>query len=242
MNKCISFFDEPEQALNNYHEIGYHIEYNVLSVDDCQIIKTNSHLLSSARDNVFTPVMMPHRENPFFLTYMKNTKIIEIMSKLLNGEISGLQSQFFYMKPGTIGFTPHQDNYFVQAENDAFASAWIALDDTAQSNGGLIVYPKSHLLGLLPVKKTQIIDKSAQDPNAYRTQVELNESYHPINIEVPIGAVLFLHSCIVHGSNENKSADQWRHVLLNTYIRQGEHFRPGRDAKRKEVSLVRENS
>ncbi|REL34834.1 phytanoyl-CoA dioxygenase family protein [Thalassotalea euphylliae] len=237
MKKQLSFFKKPDSVLNFYSEYGYHIEYGVISDDVCDEIQLLAHQLACAKSGNFAPVMMPHRENEQFLHYMKNPQITAIMSALLAGNIAGLQSQFFFMKPGTRGFTPHQDNHFVQARHGAFASAWLALEDTCQENGGLVVYPGTHKMGTLPVVETNLKSLSAQDPNAYRTEVSLPVEVNPIHVSVPKGAVLFIHGDVVHASNTNASKDRWRHVLLNTYILQGEAFRPGRDAKRVEISL-----
>lgn len=237
MNQSVSFVSHPEKAIEKYFELGFHIEPNVFNDEECTSIVARSATLQSAKNGIYTPVMMPHRQDPHFLLYMNKPLIVNFMKRVLGGDVSGIQSQFFYMPPGTQGFTAHQDNYFVQAANDAFVSAWLALEDATPDNGGLIVYPRSHKEGILPVQETQIKSDSAQDPNAYRTQCLIPDRYQSLSVTVPKGAVLFIHSCIVHASNNNQSKDLWRHVLLNTYIRKGAAFRPGRDAKRVEIDL-----
>ncbi|KMT66593.1 phytanoyl-CoA dioxygenase family protein [Catenovulum maritimum] len=237
MYKKLSFFSDKDAAVKQYNELGFHIEYDVYTESECEEIIALGSTLSTAMDHEYKPVMMPHRENSLFLKYMKNSKVVAIMQSLLQGNVSGLQSQFFYMQPGTMGFTPHQDNYFVQANNDAFASAWLALEDTSSENGGLIVYPGSHKEGMLPVEESLLVTNTAQDPNAYKMLCVVPDTYQPISVSIPKGAVLFIHACIVHASNNNESDNLWRHVLLNTYIRSGCSFRPGRDAKREEIDL-----
>lgn len=237
----VSFFTEPEKAIKQYNDKGYFIEESLFSAEQCEQMKFQGHKLSNAKNRQYSPVMMPHRENEYFLKAMKTSSLVNIISKLLNGDVSGLQSQFFFMKPGTRGFTAHQDNYFVQAKNDAFCSAWLALDDTSSDNGGLIVYPGSHAQGLLPVEETHISSKSEQDPNAYRMRVVIPEKYTSLDVKVSKGSVLFIHGCLIHSSHDNKSDNLWRHVLLNTYIRKGEAFREGRDAKRVEIVLDMSN-
>ena len=46
--------------------------------------------------------------------------IVRAMNLLLHGRVNGLQTEFFYGRPGVKGFAPHQDNFFVEAENSAF--------------------------------------------------------------------------------------------------------------------------
>jgi ectoine hydroxylase-related dioxygenase (phytanoyl-CoA dioxygenase family) len=232
-----SFFENQEKVVSEYFENGYHIELDLFSAEECQVIQSYAEELSAIKAGSYSPVMMPHREDPRFLTVMANPKIKTIMAAFLKGEISGLQSQYFTSGYGTRGFTAHQDNYFVQSKNDAFASAWLALEDTSPENGGLIAYPKSHEKGLLEVRETNILNDSAQDPNAYRMEVVIPDNYEPISLSIPQGAVLFIHGCVVHASHDNTLEGSTRKVLLNTYLRKGEPFRAGRDAKRVEIEI-----
>lgn len=180
--------------------------------------------------------MMPHRTNPIYLEAMRHPKIAAIMNQLISGRAMGLQTELFYCKPGTRGFSLHQDNFFVQAPLGAFASAWIALTDTYPEKGGLIVYPGSHKEGLLPVRKLTLDKDTAQDPNANNEETIVPPQYPAVNASVPKGAALFIHGHLVHGSNPNKT-NEWRYVLLNTYVREGESFRAGNYAQREAIGL-----
>ncbi len=230
------FFAQPEKALNDYLELGFHIEPNVLSDEQCAELIEAGLKLENAKNGTFRPQMMPHRQDEIFLTAMKTPIIAQIMGKLVNGKPVGLQTEFFYCKPGTRGFSLHQDNFYVEADYGVFASAWIALTDTYEEKGGLIVYPGSHKEGALPVQKLNMGSDASQDPNANNEETVVPPQYQKLNAKVPKGASLFLHGHLVHGSNMNKT-DLWRYVILNTYIRKGEKFRPGNYAKRAEQSL-----
>jgi ectoine hydroxylase-related dioxygenase (phytanoyl-CoA dioxygenase family) len=229
----LSHLDEAKQA---YLEQGYFIENNVFSDQECQQLILASKSLENAKNATHRPQMMAHKHNSLYLYALRHPTIVKIMHVLVGGEAKGLQTEFFYCKPGTRGFSLHQDNFFVQAPIGAFASAWIALTDTHQKKGGLIVYPGSHQAGLLPVRKISASKDAAQDPNANNEEVIVPSEYRPMNVSVPKGSVLFLHGHVVHGSNPNES-DEWRYVLLNTYIRKDESFRPGNYANREIIDL-----
>lgn len=231
-----SFFTHPNEAMQSYLELGFHIEENLFTPEECEELIKASHSLENAHNQTYRPQMMPHRQNEIYLTAMRKPKLAEIMNKLVSGKAMGLQTEFFYCKPGTRGFSLHQDNFFVQAPLGAFASAWIALTDTYKEKGGLIVYPQSHKEGLLPVRKLEFEKDASQDPNANNEETIVPPQYKLLNAVVPRGAVLFIHGHVVHGSNPNQT-DQWRYVLLNTYIRQGEPFRPGNYAQREAILL-----
>lgn len=231
-----SFLTNPQKALEQYLKLGFHIEENIFSPEECARFIEAAADLPNAKQNTFRPQMMPHRENPLFLEAMRKPEVVEIMAMLLGGTPAGLQTEFFYCKPGTRGFSLHQDNFFVQAPFGAFASAWVALTDTYKDKGGLIVYPGSHQEGLLPVRPLHLATDTGQDPNANNEETVVPEKYQAINAHVPKGAVLFIHGHIVHGSNPNIT-DEWRYVLLSTYVRKGEKFRPGNYAQREEIEL-----
>lgn len=232
----LSFRDDPEQALAAYHEHGCHIEPDVFSDDECAALIAASQQLSNAKNGSYRPEMMPHLQAEIYLQAMRKPNLVQIMNLLVAGTAQGLQTEFFYCKPGTRGFSLHQDNFFVQAPFGAFASAWIALTDTYAEKGGLIAYPGSHKEGELPVRKLQMDKALTQDPNANNEETIVPGQYKPVNVSVPKGAVFFIHGHVVHGSNPNIT-DEWRYVLLNTYIRKGESFRPGNYAQRKAIDL-----
>ena len=122
------------------------------------------------------------------------------------------------MPPDTKGFTPHQDNTYVQADENSFVSAWVALTDVNEKNGGLIIWPMSH-----KEKKLQslenIEEKSFnQDPNARSRITILPNSYKKITPSIKKGDVIMIHSWLVHASNDNKSKAN-RNALLCTYLK-----------------------
>jgi len=232
-----SFLTTPKQALENYLELGYHLEPHVFSDGECEQLIKASYELDDAKKQIFRPCMMPHRQHDIYKLAMKNPLLVTTVSTMVGGQAVGLQSELFYCKPGTRGFSLHQDNFYVEAAYGVFASTWIALTDTYFEKGGLIIYPKSHKEGALPVRKLNLERDSAQDPNANNEETVVPPAYSSYNVAVPKGAALFIHGHLVHGSNPNQT-DEWRHVLLNTYIKSGEKFRAGHYAKREEVALV----
>jgi phytanoyl-CoA hydroxylase len=234
--KLRSFFDEPEATLNFYHETGYHIEENIFSDEECAALIKASKDLDSAKEGTYRPQMMPHRYNEIYLDAMRKPNLVTILNKLVDGQAVGLQTEFFYARPSVRGFSLHQDNFFVQAPMGAFASAWIALTDTYPEKGGLIVYPGSHKEGQLPIRKLNLDKDAGQDPNANNEETIVPPQYKRMDVSVPKGAAIFIHGHLVHGSNANRTTE-WRYVLLNTYLRKGEYFRPGNYAQREAVEL-----
>ncbi len=233
--ESISFQSDPESAHRIYEEQGYFVEPGLLDDDACAELISAAEELAATMENSDRPLMQPHRRNEIFLQTMRRPAIVDIMKRICGGRVTALQSEFFLCRRGTPGFAPHQDNYFVEAPVGAFASAWIALCDVGPDNGGLYLFPGTHA-GILPVEDFDQGDYALQDPNARAKGTVVPATAKRIDAVVPKGAVLFIHGCVVHGSNDN-TTDQPRYALLNTYIREGAPFRSGNYAGRAPIEV-----
>lgn len=222
-----------------YDERGFQLERNLIPADfRSQILEAATELESYA-DGSFKPTMMPHRTLPAFQSALKLPSVVSIMEQLLGGRVAALQTQFFFGRPGTVGFSAHQDNYYVRSNQDTFASVWIALDDVDTNNGCLRVFPGSHLEPILPVRDVPQLSTFGQDPNANRQEVLIPAGYSPLDVVVQAGDAVFIHGHLIHSSRDNVTTDRWRRVLLMTYIREGAPFREGFAAKRVPVGVYR---
>jgi phytanoyl-CoA hydroxylase len=224
------------EPLKFYQENGYLIVEDVFTHAECDAMIEGSQQFENFKNGTHRPSMMPHREYELYLKAMAKPKLAAQIAQMVGGKPSGIQTEFFFCKPGTRGFSLHQDNFFVEAPMGQFASAWCALTDVTPENGSLIVYPGTHKEGLLPVRKLELAPVAGQDPNANNEECVVPPQYLPIFPSVPKGAALFIHGHLVHGSNPNKS-DRWRQVLLCTYLKAGAPFRAGKYAQRAEVEL-----
>jgi phytanoyl-CoA hydroxylase len=227
----------PAADFEFYAANGYVIVPGIFSAGECEELVAAAKTLPAFVGGSTRPAMQPHQALPVFRKAMAKPDLVGIMERIVGGPIHGLQSEFFYCRPGTRGFARHQDNFFVQAEPDAFASAWAALTDVSPENGGLILYPGTHRCPLLPVEPLHRGPAEGQDPNGNNEQSLVPPQFKAVDAIVPKGAVVFLHAHVVHESHDNRSADRWRYALLNTYIRRGCSFRPGQYAQRAEVDV-----
>ena len=245
MNKALSstrdytipqFSYNPNMALEFYLEYGFQIEQNIWNSTEQAEINFEADAMPTALDGTFLPIMNCHRESVCFAKAMKHGRVVAIMERLLGGRVSGVQTEYFFGKPGTKGFSMHQDNFFVASHADSFGSAWSPMVDVNPLRGGLIVYPGSHREPLLDVRETGLQSSPSQDVNAHKLECILPEKYSPVSVDVDAGCCVFLHGHSVQSSHPNQS-DIYRRVFLATYIRQGAPFRPGNTAKRTETSL-----
>src|SRR6476469_6881351 len=120
MAKPLSFRDDAERAFAAYRADGYFLERDLFSTAECEALIAAGMALDPARAGVVRPAMNPHRDEPRFFAALADRRLTAIMERLCGGAVSGLQSEFFYGRPTTPGFAPHQDNFFVEAPDDAF--------------------------------------------------------------------------------------------------------------------------
>ncbi|HEY1720541.1 MAG TPA: phytanoyl-CoA dioxygenase family protein [Magnetospirillaceae bacterium] len=219
-----------------YERDGFAIVEGLFSADECQRICQLGETLESFRSGKLTPAMNPHRERPELLETMGDGRLMACMEQLVGGTPMGLQTQYFYGRPGTPGFARHQDNYYVEADRESFASAWLALDDVEIINGALVLYPGSHREPILDVRAIPQLSTFGQDPNANKQECVLPETYPSIDVPVKRGTVVFIHGHVAHSSHDNKS-ERFRRVLLMTYIKEGVAYRAGYTARRETFEL-----
>lgn len=232
----VSFATDPQRAYAAYAEEGYFCEPGLFSPAECDRIIAASAELPTACDGSFVPTMNVHKRGGVFVAAMGKPAVLDIVDRLVHGKANGLHSQFYFTPPHRAGLGTHQDNYFVEAPGDAFASAWIPLVDIGPENGGLYVFAGSHREGPLPVRT---VNAAGQDKRqAVYEETVVPPRYGRVDIKVARGSAVLLHGYVVHGSHQNRSGDN-RYVLLNTYIRTKERFRPGNTAKREEFELAR---
>ncbi len=217
----------------SYHQDGYTIQPGMLSPAEREA--TIAAALALGDDPVHPqPLYMPHRTSEYFLGLMRHPLIVGFVEHLLGGAASGLGSEYFFHSPGTRGFTPHQDNVWVQADPGDFIHAWIALVDVTPENGCLQFWPGSHKLGALEPRHVDEAAGEGQNPGARRMMLDMGAPGK--DIIMGAGDIAFWDSLLVHGSRDNVS-DRWRHSLLLSYIRKGARFNPGSKQKRVEVDL-----
>lgn len=233
----VTFATDAEEAHARFSRDGFFIEPDALPPTVCDRLIARAADLPAARDGSLVPTMNPHRLDPGFLEPMRHPAVLAIMDRLLGGKAMGLQTQFFFGRPGTKGFARHQDNQYVRAPYGTFGSAWLALDDVDPGNGSLIVHPGSHREDILEVRPVEQTSTFGQDPNANRQEALLPEGYPPLDVVARRGSLVLIHGNVVHSSHDNTSTDRFRHVLLMTFVREGVPYRPGFSAMREAFDL-----
>jgi ectoine hydroxylase-related dioxygenase (phytanoyl-CoA dioxygenase family) len=236
MPRPATFAADPERALAQYLRDGVFVEPDVLTPAECDELIAAANRLPSARDGSFLPIMQVHRDEPAFMKTLNHPRIVKIMDQVCGGPVVGVQTQLYYTPPERAGLGFHQDNYFVEAPSDSFASAWVPLVDVTPENGSLYAFLDSHRFGPLPVREVEH-EGNDKRQTVYEETI-LPEPMQKIDISAKRGSAVLIHGYNVHGSYQNHSHEN-RYVILNTYVRDGAPFRPGHTAKREAVQLTR---
>lgn len=216
-----------------FRNYGYQIIDSLFSKVQCDKL---IYEVNNLQSNDYTPLMNKHLESEEILKFISQKKLVNIVEEYFSGKAMGLQTEFFFMPPSTQGFSPHQDNTFVQAKGNTFISAWVALTDVDPINGGLIIWPETHKEKQIDFEETGENTIDNQDPNANKLKTVIPSKYRSISPTLKKGSVLLIDKWLVHASNSNQS-EKYRHSLLCTYIKQHATFRKGNYAKREAFDL-----
>ncbi len=237
-----------------YRSQGYVILSGIFNAEAIACIQTFWHKLGQQRAGAgkrpYATLLMPHISFPEVAQIVRHKPLVHAVEMLLQDRVELIQSQLMHGAPGTKGFSPHQDNYYNRPEGeDNIIAAWIALEDVDEENGGVALYPGSHMGGavqlkhdwwylltrlpdvckaalllLRPSQRSQVRDSGVIERFVYARPVS---PVAPVIPAMAAGSVLFMHGNLIHGSGPNKTDSRFRRSLLTNYVRKGTHFIPG---------------
>ena len=225
--------EQVSERVRSYQENGYLVLEGIFSHDECDRLLT---IFEEHANDDKAAILNLDRTEPDVRAVMTDRKVVDPV-EALQGPVVGLMSQVLFKAAGTRyasqAWHPHQDNSYVQAEHGAYITTNIFLADAGPENGGLYIYPGSHVYGTLPFTPTVSYRESDNPGNL----VEVNAHWEPpVDLRVSKGSVLILHGCVVHGSYPNLS-ERDRPLFQITYIKRGYDFVSGKNANRQVIEL-----
>ncbi|MCL4151356.1 UNVERIFIED_CONTAM: hypothetical protein GTU68_000371 [Idotea baltica] len=143
-----------------------------------------------------------------FTKLLTHQNLLDACEDVMDTENILLHHTKAHLKPPGTGspFPMHQDYHYFPFKNDSMIAVFISVDESSPVNGGLCVYPGSHLLG--PQK-----DMSSAEGIHYIDQMQF-----PCEKAVPLslkrGQVTIFSYLLIHGSYENTSSVSRRMHLL----------------------------
>lgn len=242
-------------VLEAYRETGYCALTDVFNADELAEMRRAWDKVSDKRRDegkkAYATLLMTHITNPDIARIVRHRALVDCVAGILGGRVELIQSQLMHGRPGTKGFSPHQDNFYNRAQpKDGIVAAWIALEDVDEENGCLAAFPGSHHHGLAQTRRDWVyllsrspdVAKSllrAASPR-FRTgdddssvierfvYAEAPKDIRPAPMILKAGSVLFMHGDVIHFSYPNRTADRSRRSLLTNFIRTGTAFSAGK--------------
>jgi ectoine hydroxylase-related dioxygenase (phytanoyl-CoA dioxygenase family) len=225
----------PEQ-IQSYKENGFLVIDGFLSAKACDELIAEA---DDAAQGHYTNILNLHVRKEGFFKLLTSPDVLSMADDIQGARMIPIGSIFFFCKPENVleqGSHMHQDNYAAKAPYGSYFVCGVAFDDTDESNGALIVYPGSHKLGDLEStpKKNFDFDQSGKIVKAYPigNEVKIPEGSKPVQLKYSRGSIIFIHGHIVHGAPPNPSKTKWRRKIYLHYIKDGDPFWPGWNARR----------
>ena len=188
----------------------------------------------------YDPFQYPHKESEVLGELMKHPKVIEAAELLLGGKIFALQTWAYFKPPGQLGRDMHQNIFYTECESNEVLNVSIALDNHDPVNGSVWYYEGTHNLGRLPIEVDE--DRTKTNPKNWRNErgkpcvMPEDHTFPKLDGYLRRGQIVFLHSNVVHGSEENTS-NRFRRAFLSGYLREGSNFATGGHMKRQPIDI-----
>ncbi len=200
------------EEIKKYKEDGYLIPNFQMPEKDLLEIEELHNLLVEKfpKFRNYCPAVLLHDER--FLKYCFNEKILNIIEQLI-GKNFALWNSSFFAKPALNGHaTPwHQDGQYWPIRPLATCSVWLAIDDATPENGCLKFIKGSHKEKKL--KKHKINKSKKLTLNQELLKSEYLEK-NPVDLILKRGQISLHDVYMVHGSEENKSANSRRAMTM----------------------------
>jgi phytanoyl-CoA hydroxylase len=167
------------------------------------------------KDRPETLKQMPHiaQHDERFRGLLHHGKTVALAELLLGQPVVGKELEWFNKVPIHSRETPpHQDGFYFMIEPQEALTMWIALDDVDEENGCLRYVRGSHLRGLRPHVRSEILGFSQGIP-------DYGPAEKGFEVAVPAqpGDVLVHHSMTIHLADPNRSRTRSRRSLGMIY-------------------------
>lgn len=152
-------------------------------------------------------------QDSYFAAYREHPHWRALATALMGEEVSTVEPEWFNKPRGTNHITPpHQDNFYFCLSPPHVVTLWLALDVVDEENGCLRYVPSSHLLGIRPHGRSNVLGFS---------QGILDYGDEDRQLEVPIrlqpGDVVAHHGNLIHRADANCSLGRERRAFAIVY-------------------------
>jgi ectoine hydroxylase-related dioxygenase (phytanoyl-CoA dioxygenase family) len=208
--------------LNEFNKNGFIIKKQLFTHDEIKKLinfinsnpdKENQSRKTKSSTGNLELTIWNHPSDDLFGKFSTNERIVKPMEEYLGDEVYHYHSKIIWKKPGDGGFDWHQDYgywYHNACLYPDMGSCFIMLDRATKENGCLKVLKGSHKVGRIG---HGVSDTPEQTADMERI-AELEKRHESVYITAEPGDVLFFHANLLHSSDENKSSESRRTLIV----------------------------
>ena len=258
--------ENKKQILEIWNKNGL-INLKLFSKEEVEELRKESSRLLNERDPDWEkhgieghqPYNQPHTDSKLFESVMRDKRILKVVEFLIgsdlnisNCKVQGQQTWMYFKPPGELGRDVHQNIFYSRCDWGEVINITLALNDANKENGCLYYYPGSHKEKICYPIPDELRDEERikTNPSGWINERgkpifvpgtyvggEWVDKYPKVYIPVMEGSVTFLHSHVLHGSDDNVSTDKWRGAFLVGYSKKGGNFYSGEHMKRELIDV-----
>lgn len=220
------------KMLDFWNENGYYVLEDLWSPEEIDTYSHECDRIAAEYNPEFQPFQYPHKVSELFVELMKHKRIVRTCEVLIGSEVEALQTWMYFKPPGELGRDVHQNSFYTQAAPGEIINVSTAIDDADEENGCLYIYPGSQVEPILPIHIDEERVKTNPDRDGFRNErgkaPVVPEKYEKRYLPIKAGSACFIHSHVLHGSEQNRSKDRFRRATLTGYLKKGAPYRPGK--------------
>jgi phytanoyl-CoA hydroxylase len=162
------------------------------------------------RPETLKQLQVMNEHDAYFRELFMDGPFVRLAEELFDDRAVGKNLQYFNKPPGVGQPTPaHQDGYYFKLDPPEALTMWLALDEVDEENGCVRYVRGSHLRGMRPHARTNVLGFS-QGITDYGTADDMaGEIAFPANP----GDLLAHHALTIHRADGNRSATRSRRSL-----------------------------
>ncbi len=228
-------FKVNDDQIDFYYENGYLVLKNVWSKEEIDIMREDMNEFAKGFYTAYLD--MQYYKN--LKRAHRGKKLCDIADSIFKARGIPIGATAFFYKPNNPlenGANWHQDNCNVHTPGDTYINVAVAIDSADETNGALIVIPKSHKLGDLPAvsQPNFALDESGRKYSKYPigNPCGIPDGYEIKQLKYDSGDVVVLHAQTIHKTNKNEHPTKWRRTIYFMYNEENQPFWPGWTAKR----------
>ncbi|KAJ0171953.1 hypothetical protein K1T71_012716 [Dendrolimus kikuchii] len=157
------------------------------------------------------------------MTYTENPRLLDIVSQIIDDEITALNGMVINKPPGTGRHRTHQDLIYLPIRPaNKILTVWTAIDPATKDNGCIYLLPGSHKAELL-YNHTDEDDKTKLMFHGIKNEDYIAPKDKWVYVEMEPGDTIIFNPYLVHGTGANNT-QHYRKAISCHYVSSMCHY------------------